>query len=139
MGTMLDFSLSQRLSQRQRLSVSGGATETVFPQVERWLEEVDHLRSLRAVAHRAPRALDYRSLVDLLLCEACPEHRPACRAFYDGEGPRLSEVAGPRALASAEARLLSFLALAHDAWRREESVRWGDVATAADVAAMMAA
>lgn len=133
------MSMSFQFRQDQRMSVCGGATDTVLPAVERWLEDGENLRSLRWIARRASRALEYRSLVDLLLCEVCPEHRPACRAFYDGEGVPLRDLANARAIARIERKLLTFLALAHESRASGLIASWTETASATDALTMMEA
>lgn len=141
---MFEMTLSPRLCQslRQRLAIvaDDDLTSSVFPAVEQWLaESTDNLRALRQVAHRAPRTLAYRSLVDLLLCEVCPEYRRPCGTFYHDQGEPLRKLATPRAIARAERKILAFLAVARERHLAGERASWAEAAGAADVIAMMEA
>lgn len=139
---MFEMSLSQspRLRQLRAIAVDDGISSSVFPAVEQWLaESSDGLRALRRVAHRAPRAGSYRSLVDLLLCEVCTEYRRPCEAFYDGLGRQLREIASAREIARAERKILTFLNIAREQYLAGEQASWAEAAGAADVVSMMEA
>ncbi len=119
---MLSMMLVQ--TQSQSLEVAGGATESVFPLVEAWLE-VDSDRWGAFTRIRGKRRMTpYRSVIDFLLCETIPEHRAQCLTFYAGGGAQLRELATPVQLAAMQARLLLFLTLAYEAFTQHRALSW---------------
>ena len=66
----------------QELQLTGGATQTIFPEVEALLQassDIQHALDYVASRKRADR---YESVMDFLFCELYPEWRPACFRFY---------------------------------------------------------
>jgi len=117
------------IEQRQtlRLAIAGGLTgeATVFPAVERWLQDdADHWHAFERIRGRK-RAGRYRSSIDFLLCEVCTEERAGCFAFYRGDGPRLAELRSPAAIRVLESKLLLFLTIAHESFCQERALSWG--------------
>jgi len=86
----LQLTVQQALTLKltQALELVGGSTESIFPEVEAFLQaSSDHQNALDWVASRK-KADRYRSVVDFLFCELYPEHRGACFRFYlSGDQP----------------------------------------------------
>ncbi len=117
----------QLLLQQNTLEVCGGLTgaDTVFPAVEAWLEDdSDRQHAFEAIKGRRS-ARRYRSLMDFLLCEVCPEERPGCFAFYREQGPQLRGLRDERRIRFLESKLLVFLAIAYEAYCQRRRMSWG--------------
>jgi len=129
-GTIMSLSCSLRFETRldmiQSLQLIGGATASIFPQVEALLSgDGDYQSALKYVAAR--KKMDrYETVMDFLFCELHPEWRMACRRFYAGNGPQLKDQITPRQLVRYNERLLKALEVAHDIFceQRRESWRW---------------
>lgn len=83
------ITVQQAIEQKlcQSIKLFGGATRTIFPEVEALLAIGDYQKSLDLVAKRK-NADRYHSVMDFLFCELYPQHRPACFRFYlSGELP----------------------------------------------------
>lgn len=116
----------------QTLALTGGAAQTIFPQVEAWLaQDGDHWQAFTAIRGRKSMAR-YRSVVDFLVGEAVPVLRPACFAFYRGQGPALRDLLTPRQVARVEAQLLAFLAVAYEAFAQKRALSWRTVVDLVD-------
>jgi len=78
--------LRLRYQLAQTLCAVGGATDSIFPQVEALLlSDVDYQRALEFVGSR--KDMDrYRSMVDFLFCEIFTQYRYACFKYYKGKG-----------------------------------------------------
>ncbi len=109
---------------RQSLSLVGGATESIFPQVEALLlGETDYQEALEYVAAR--KKMDrYRSVVDFMFCELHSEWRMSCRRFYAGNGPQLREQITPSQLAEYNRRLLKALEVAREVFAEKRCASW---------------
>lgn len=107
----------------QSVPVSGGASESVFPAVEAWLEQDDHDRVLGIMAESRP-AQEYRSVVDFLFCTVFPGQQATCKRFYEDEGPQLRTIASKRQLAVYERWMLQVLAGAYADWCRDRRRSW---------------
>ena len=125
----LGLSLSQRVVQEPRLqldllAVSGGATRTIFPLVEKWLQETtDHWNALRVISKRKVDS-GFHSVVDFILVSVCPAYRQGCFAYYAEEGPPLREIATERERRYLERRLLAFLEVAYAAFVSKRRLSW---------------
>lgn len=109
---------------QQSLAVTGGATESVMPKIDAWLQEsADHWDALQFVASR--KDMDrYWSVVDFLLCEICPEERAACLRFYADKGPRLVDMRSTRLIACHEAKIIVFLEVCYAAHCEQRRLSW---------------
>jgi hypothetical protein len=106
----------------QRLEES---SSSCFPAVEAWLQEdSDHQRAFHRIKGRKS-AGRYRSMMDFLVSEVCPEERENCFRFYRDEGPRLIELHSERRIRFLESKLLVFLTLAYEAHCQERALSWG--------------
>ena len=80
------LSLSCELTCSQTLEIDGGATDTIFPRVEEWLEESDHIKCIKKLGRISS---SYWSLMDFLVCFVFPKQRSRCFAYYKDRGPQL--------------------------------------------------
>ncbi len=120
------MSLSLRLVPRmdQSLQLVGGATESIFPQVEAMLlGDGDYQDALEFVAARKKMS-SYRSMIDFLFCELHPEWRMKCRAFYNGNGPQLKDQISVEQLMEFNARLFKALEVAHKLFTEKRCKSW---------------
>lgn len=73
-----------------QLQICGGITGSVFPEVDRLLQQSDYQQAMHFVAGRK-NAGRYRSVMDFLFCEIHTEWRGHCQAYYRDSGPPLRE------------------------------------------------
>jgi hypothetical protein len=118
------LSLCLGLGLRHSLSISGGNTDSIFPAVERWLnDDADHYEALQFLACR--KDMDrYQSVIDFIFCEVNPETRRRCFAYYDGKGPAAREIYSEAAKARYEAHMLRMLRLAYAAFCEKRRLSW---------------
>lgn len=125
--------MSLRLIQRQalrqsvkleQLAVAGGASASVFPLVEAWLQEsTDHWNALRSIARRKVDA-GFHSVVDFVFVAVCPSFRRHCLDFYAGDGPPLRDLVMEPERRYFEHRLLAFLEVAYAAFSAKRQLSW---------------
>jgi hypothetical protein len=84
---------------------------SVFPKVEALLGKGAYQDALGFIMGREAGG-SYRSLVDFLFCELCPEHRAACERFYAEEGDQLKETISDEERRACEHVMLCALAVA---------------------------
>ncbi len=109
-----------------RIEITGGASghQTIFPAVEDWLaEDSDRYRAFEMIKGRKDAAR-YRSLMDFLLCEVCPDQRAACLRYYREEGPQLVRILSEREIKFLESKLLLFLTVAYEAYCQKRRLSW---------------
>lgn len=109
--------------QRCELEPTGGATNSVFPKVERMLMELRYQRALKFVSGRKNMER-YWSMVDYLFCEYFIGYRASCFKFYKNEGPPLREIEDCETLKYFETRLVAVLLKAHEAMEQERELSW---------------
>lgn len=121
----ISLSLQTRLAIHQALQLTGGATETVFPQVEALLlNDREYQKALEYVAARKKHDR-YESLMDFLFCELHPTYRFACWRYYAGNGPQLKELLTPEQLLAYNDRLLRALEVAITLFKEQRCKSWG--------------
>lgn len=103
----------------------GGATESIFPEVEALLlsGSTDYQEALEYVAAR--KKMDrYRSMVDFLFCEIHPQWRMACNRYYAGNGPKLMEQVTSEQVEGYNHRLLVALDIARKIFAEKRRDSW---------------
>lgn len=121
----MELSLSCRLVMIQSLQVAGGATTSIFPQVEAMLlAEGDYQKALKFVAARK-KMTRYWSKIDFMFCELHPHWRMRCRRFYAGNGPPLKEQITAKQLVRYNERMLKALEIAHELFCEQRRISWG--------------
>ena len=109
---MVDVEQDADLLAEQELAIDGGASESLFPTVERWLfDSSDKRNALEHVTSRDDMR-PYRSIIDYLTCEVFPELQPTCFKFYKNTGPHMRELLTKEQLMMIETTLLQVLAYA---------------------------
>ena len=107
-----------------QLELSGGATSTVFPKVESWIDaDSDRMRALEFVASRKNMGR-YRSVMDFLFCEIFTDQKKACFKFYADKGPQLIELATPAEIAVWERKLMIAVRHAYTTWCEKRVISW---------------
>lgn len=121
LGMSLTCSLRHEL--RHELTITGGATGSIFRVVDALLNDTEFQKALQFVASR--KAMDrYMSMVDFLLCEVFTSHQPAAFAYYRDEGPQLRFLINETQRAFLELHLVHALHLAHDAFCDQRRESW---------------
>lgn len=121
--------LKLQLCLQQALMIVGGATESVFPQVEALLiSNSDMQCALEHVAARKDMRR-YESMVDFLFCEVFTQYRRPCFRYYAEEGPQLKDMVTPEKLAGFSTVLMSALEIAYDAFKKERRMSWASFRT----------
>lgn len=132
----LSLCLAPRLSQRvqlEQLDIAGGASSSVFPVVEAWLQEsTDHWNALRAISTRKFDS-GYRSVVDFVLASVCPSLREPCFAFYSGNGPALRDMVTEAERRYYEHRVIAFLEIAYAVFSEKRRMSWSEAVELVDL------
>lgn len=110
-------------TQSQTMEISGGATESIFPLVEKWLDQEDNVKALRHISGK-PGKYGYHSVIDWLTCETFPEEKPRCKAFYKNQGPLLRELISDARREFYERVMLFVLMTAHKAFQEKQQTEW---------------
>lgn len=124
-GPKLDLRLVPR--SELRIEACGGATDSLFPEVERILAEEPG--AFDAFVHvtrtKSATLAQYESMVDFVFCETFPENRQSCRRYYDGKGPPLRElIAGSPQWTHYNRVMVHAIGLAKACKARDERVHW---------------
>ena len=114
---------SLRMKIKQSLAPTGGATESVFPQIDALLGgETDYQEALEYVAAR--KKMDrYRSVVDFFLRAASRVANGVSR-YYAGNGSQLRERISAVQLAEYNKRLLGALEVARGSFAQKRRESW---------------
>ena len=117
----MHLSCSMMLCVQQSLALIGGATESIFPQVEALLlSNTDYQDALQYVASR--KNMDrYRSMMDFLFCELFPEWKASCFRFYENEGPALREQISIEEILHYNNKLLKAMDVAIELFKTRET------------------
>jgi hypothetical protein len=111
--------------QSLKLSVIGGATNSIFPQVEALLmNDPECQLALQHVASRK-KMTRYISMIDFLFCETHPRWRGACYRYYEGIGNPLRDVITPQEHLDANRRMLLAVDVALSVYRDNVRASWG--------------
>lgn len=124
---MMSMSCVPRLTVRQLLDLDliGGITESIFPEVEAYLEvDHDHLKALQWIA-RNKSVERYHSVMDWLLCETYREWRGACKRFYEDDKPTLAELITEPERKVYAWGMLQMVKRAYEAFCAERWISWG--------------
>jgi hypothetical protein len=118
------LSIQLQTTMIRSLQLTGGATSSIFPQVELLLnEDIDHQHAIEYVAFRK-RAKKYRSVIDFLFCELYPEWRKSCYLFYADKGPQLKKMMSKEDLARYNWRLLKAVEIAYKLYKEKRRASW---------------
>ena len=136
MNLRLTPCLTQTQSQRvqlEQLAIAGGASSSVFPVVEAWLQEsTDHWNALRVISARKIDS-GYRSVVDFILALVCPSLREPCFAFYEGKGHALRDMVTEIERRYYERRCIAFLEIAYAVFSEKRRLSWSEAIELVDL------
>ncbi len=115
------------IHQKPRLNLVGGATDSIFPEVEALLlDSSDHQYALEFISTGKIALKRYRSVIDFLFCELHFGWRPACLRFYQDKGPALREMIPPEKWAQCNKRMLKALEVAYKLFHEKRQLLWSD-------------
>ncbi len=123
MEMSLSHSFEQRQTLRYEMTITGGASESIFPELDALLLDTEYQKALQFVAAR--KEMDrYRSMVDFLVSEVFTEFRPDAFAFYRGKGPQLRFLVTEKERACCERLLVKGLEIAYEAFCKQRQLSW---------------
>jgi len=119
------------LSLRQYPDPTGGASDSVLKQSERYLRgSIDVQRALsRLNDEDTENAEEYVSLMDYIICAIFPEIKPSCFAFYQDEGPPLLQLLSRKQVKDFDNLILAVLKLVTHLESLDSPLTWNDVRT----------
>jgi hypothetical protein len=123
MDLLCSLGMEMKIALIQSLQTIGGATCSIFPQVENLLGDSDHQYAIEYVAFRK-RAKRYKSVIDFLFCELYTEWRKSCYLFYKDKGPQLKEMIENEQIAQYEWRLLKAVEVAYKLHKEKRRASW---------------
>lgn len=107
----------------QSVGISGGATQSIFLEVEALLGDTDFQKALEYVAAR--KKMDkYHSVIDFLFCELNTEWQVPCMRFYADKGPQLKELLTDKQIESFDKKLVVALNVAHTLFSEQRCKSW---------------
>lgn len=127
MGLCLFQKMEQRLT--LKIALTGGTTQTIFPRVERWLQEDgDRWKALQYIGGDASME-KYRSAVDYIYAQTIPGARAQCFRYYASSKPE--HMAGSiirwQDRRVIEAKLLLAMEIAYQCWCAKRRTSWKKV------------
>jgi len=111
----MSYGLCLRLQQevQQVFTIVGGATSSIFPQVEALLLGGDDFQeALSWIAYRK-KPEQYHSFMDFFFCELFPKWKISCRRYYADKGPPLRDELSPDEVMEYNKKLLFALNIEH--------------------------
>lgn len=126
------FRMGLDISQRHELVLEirheNGAAQSIFGEVERWLEaDSDHINVVQKIGNKKTMA-KYRDLIDFIFCEVFPAYKQACQDYYEGKGSLLRDQISPAMIKVYEKQLLEFLNIAYNSFKADREVSWSQAA-----------
>ena len=116
----------QRLELNQHFAMTGGATQSLFPLVERWMAaDSDRQKALAHVADRDAMR-KYQSTMDFLLCETVHFYRAPCQRYYAGKGPQLKDHVSKKEIRRLQHILLRMISACYLSFKEERKLSWQD-------------
>mgnify|MGYP003440272384 FL=1 len=108
----------------QALRLVGGATSSIFPQVEALLLSGGDYKSALEFVGSKKNMSRYHSVMDFFFCEMNPEYRTYCRRYYAGMGKPLRELMTQDELQKHNHRLLVALEVAVSRYQKKRRLSW---------------
>ena len=112
------------LSCRQELSCRNGATRSVFPRVERWLDRDSDRHNAWTILETRADPEDFRDTMDWLLVSTFPGEEDACMAFYAEEGKQMRFIISEARRKYYEHILLGVMRGLYAEFCRRRSLEW---------------
>jgi hypothetical protein len=114
-----------------QLQLTGGSTESIFPEVEKWLQQSsDHQMALRYVSKRNPGWQDrYQSVVDYLYAQVVRGARTEVLTYYKTgrveDKARFKMTMAQRNFYAAQ--MVLALEIAYQCWTEKRAASWQSV------------
>lgn len=121
---MLGIGLHLTQSVRLELDVTGGATETIFPVIDKMLTDSTEFQEALAFVAARKDMRRYRSMVDFLVCELVPFYQGGCFRYYDGKGPQLKKLINEETRVRLEWRMQAALEIAKERMEEKRRLSW---------------
>jgi hypothetical protein len=123
------MSLGISLSQRHEMDPTGGASDSIFKKSERFLLSSTKVQAAleRLSDDDETNPEDYQSLMDYIVCAIFPEIKPACFAYYKGEGPQMRGLISPDQIDQLDRLILIVLKIVTLLEESNSSASWGDI------------
>lgn len=120
----LSCSLQMECKLVQALQLAGGATESIFPQVEAvLLNDTEYQKALEFVGSMKDKSR-YHSTMDFFFCELVPEYRKKCFLFYDDKGKQLKDILTIQEIVYYGKLLLKALEIAYEMYCEKRETSW---------------
>jgi len=126
MNQSYSFQLEQKtqLAMIQALQICGGATQSIFPQVEAILNNSNDYQNALEFVSRRKKTDNYLSVIDFIFCELHPEWKNSCRLYYSGKGPKLKDLITTDQLVKYNNRLLKAIEVAYELFCEQRCNSW---------------
>ena len=112
------------IAQTQELALTGGLTESIFPEAEILFRvSTDYQKALKYVARRKDMER-YESIMDFLFCELHPEFRAGCFKYYLDRKRPLRKIITEQERYFYACRLVLALEAAYAAWKQDLVNSW---------------
>jgi hypothetical protein len=112
------------IAQTQELALTGGLTESIFPEAEMLFRvSTDYQKALKYVARHKDMER-YESIMDFLFCELHPEFRAGCFKYYLDRRRPLRKILTEQERYFYACRLVLALEAAYAAWKQDLVNSW---------------
>ena len=123
---LMHLSLTLAVAQEQilGLQLAGGASDSIFPKVESYIDGSPYLQRALVEIQDGPPVDHFRSFMDFFICAVFPEVRPLCSRFYEDEGLPLRDQITVEGRDHLETLLLGAIEAAREYFRYKHTVSW---------------
>jgi hypothetical protein len=116
--------VAQELTLTQCLKLTGGSTDSIFPEVEALLSASSEYQKALDYAAKRKNANKYRSVIDFLCMELFPHLKAGCFRFYlTGKKP-LREIITESQRVQIAWHMLQALVIAYAAFCEDRRLSW---------------
>ena len=115
--------ICQSLEIEQTIELDGGMTSSVFPKLEKLLNDSEYWKSLEYIGKRRDQD-PYKSIIDFVLCEVMPQYKDPCLRFYHHDGPAIRELESDEDIRKIEGILLVFVSIAYHYFCEDREISW---------------
>jgi hypothetical protein len=120
----LSLTIEPRQEQILGLSLVGGTSASIFPEVEKAISSSKSAQRALVAVRKGPELDLFASFMDYLLCSIIPEITSFCFAYYAGKGLPLRDQITAEGRDSLETLLLGALEAALLFWNNNAEVDW---------------
>lgn len=117
------------LYQHQKWDPTGGATNSLYRKSEKYLMSNTKVQVAldRLADDDETNPEDYQSMMDYIVCAIFPEIKPACFAFYHGEGPPMRNLISAEQVDQLDRLILTILKIVTLLEESNSSASWADI------------